>query len=240
WDTTCTSTGGSLQDCYYASGSGCVSNSFNPPGWGYANSPNSACLGWSSKRSPTGSQLCTNPRLDRDNVRCDRTISDPTNSAFCGPENINIDNPVNGDTFVVGVNHYGNSAGSPNSKPHVNLYCNGERVISVGYNPATGQTMYPLLNTPGDDTDGDFWTVATIRANVSGGNLSSCTVTTVPSRVANPTRDGPPNPGGTGNDICVDNGYLSKAFVETGRNANVAGNGAQGTQPPAAAGFCKH
>ena len=134
---------------------------------------------------------------------------------------------------MVGVNHYGNNSGTANAKPHVNLYCNGERVVSVGYNPATGQTAFPLLNTPGSDVSGDFWTVATIRANVTGGNLTSCTVTTVPSRMANATRDGPGNPG---NDICVDNMYATKNFVDNGTGQGLA----QGALPTMASQWCKH
>ena len=228
WNTLCMNSNGSVEDCYYSSGSGCPNTNPNP-NWGYTNSATSACQGWSSKRTAA----CTNPRLDLDNVRCDRAQTDPTNSSFCGPENINLDQPNNNDTFVVGVNHYGNNSGTANAKPHVNLYCNGERVVSVGFNPATGQTSFPLLTTPGNDATGDFWTVATIKANVTGGNLSSCTVTTVPSRVANATRDGTGNPG---NDICVDHMYPSKNFVDNGTGQGLT----QGALPTMATQWCKH
>ncbi|MDP2273702.1 MAG: hypothetical protein Q8N23_23305 [Archangium sp.] len=228
WNATCMNTNGSVEDCYWAGASRCANGSTDP-GWGYTDSAMSACRGWSSKRTSS----CTNPRLDLDNVRCDRGLTDPTDSAFCGPENINLDNPVNNDTFVVGVNHFGNTSGTSNAKPHVNLYCNGERVVSVGYNPATGQTAFPLLNTPGQDATGDFWTVATIKANVVGGNLTSCTVTTVPSRTANPTRDGPGTPG---NDICVDNMYATKNFVDNGTGQGLT----QGAKPVTAIQWCKH
>lgn len=229
WVETCKNPDNSLQDCHYLPSSGCASG--GDPKWGYAASPASACLGWSSKRTDN----CNNPRLDRDNVRCDRTITNPTDMNFCGPENINLDNPNNGDRFVVGVNHYGNSRGTPNARPHVNLYCNGERVLSVGYNPATGQTSFPLLNTAGAMSSGDFWTVATIKTNVSGGAITSCDITPIPSRVADIVRDGPANMGGTGNGICVDHGYSSKRFAEN------AGQGvASGSQPMSANQWCKH
>lgn len=227
WNAICSNPNGSVEDCYYHSSSGCA-NGATAPGWGYLNSAASACRGWSSKRT----SACTNPRLDLDNVVCDRAITDPTSTSFCGPENINLDNPMNNDAFVVGVNHYGTS-GAATAKPHVNLYCNGERVLSVGYNPATGQNAFPLLNTPGDDATGDFWTVATIRANVMGGNLTSCTVSTVPSRTADPTRDGPGNPG---NDICVDNGYATKNFVDNGTGQGLT----QGALPMTPSQWCKH
>ena len=228
WNTTCMNGNSSVEDCYWSSASGCPNSNANP-GWGYANSAATACQGWSSKRTAA----CTNPRLDRDNISCDRGQADPTNTSFCGPENINLDNPVNSDTFVVGVNHFGNNSGTANAKPHVNLYCNGERVVSVGYNPATGQTAFPLLTTQGGDSTGDFWTVATIRANVVGGNLTSCTVTTVPSRTANATRDGP---GAPGNDICVDHAYATKNFVDNGTGQGLT----QGAKPTTAVQWCKH
>jgi hypothetical protein len=168
---------------------------------------------------------------------------------FCGPENINLDNPNDNDTFVVGVNHYHNTAGTPNAKPHVNLYCNGERVLSAGYNPVTGQTAFPLLKTQGADSTGDEWTVATIKAHVSGGQLTSCDVATVPSHHADPTRDGPaaaPAPNDT-TGICVDStanatpapnqySYKDHAFID-----HTALQGApNGTLPGSAAAWCKH
>jgi hypothetical protein len=241
WAQTCTNTDGSGQDCHYNSSSGCRDYSSQGPRWGYTDSPDSACLGWSSKRSGSSSQGCTNPRLDKDNVSCDRSVSNPVSSSFCGPENINLDNPKNGESFVVGANYYG---GSTVTRPHVNLYCNGERVLSVGYNPATGQTSFPALRKAGSDTTGDFWTVATVKANVNGsGQLTSCDVTTIPSRAADPLRDGPPSMGSLGNDKCVDTTcdggvgcYKTKAFLEVGTTQS----GAPGSIPSTAANWCKH
>ncbi len=241
WDNTCTGNAvGLFQDCYYSPASGCPSGS---PGWGYATSPNSACQGWGSKR---GTNACTNPRLDRDNVTCSRTTADPNASNFCGPENINIDNPNDNDRFVVGVNHFGNSSGSPNAKPHVNVYCNGARVLSIGYNPASGQTAFPLMTKQGGNTTGDFWTAALITAHLDGGVLSNCDVATVPSHFADPTRDGP-SPDGGGNAICVDStanltptpnqyNYASHKFVDPGSKQGLT----PGTQPVTPAQWCKH
>jgi hypothetical protein len=92
--------------------------------------------------------------------------------------------------------------------------------------------MFPLLDTPGADTNGDFWTVAIIQANVAQGLLTSCDVVTIPSRVANPTRDGPGNPGSA---LCVDHGYSSKAFAE-----NPSQGVAPGSQPMLPTQWCKH
>lgn len=248
WNLLCRSGGGLFptnQDCYYSSSSGCRDDSLQAPRWGYTDSAASACLGWSSRRAP-GSQGCTNPRLDRDNIACNRTISDPTNLDFCGPENINLDNPANGDTFVIGVTHYQNRGGGPEAKPHVNVYCNGRRVLSVGYNPATGQ-QWPLLRTPGADDNGDFWTAALVKANVAAGMLTSCDVTPLPSRHADPTRDGTVAMPGAGNGLCVDSmmnqtpapnqfSFTSRRFID---NPTTQG-GAVGTMPMTPAQWCKH
>jgi hypothetical protein len=229
WDGTC-----SNQDCYYANES---------PNWGYASSPDSACRGWSSRR--TGA--CTNPRLDADNVSCSRTISDPAAGNFCGPENINIDNPKDGDRFVVGVNYFTGRGTPPRSHPHVNIYCNGKRVLSAGYNPVTGQVNFPVLLKSGGDSSGDFWTVATVQTTVdTSGNLVSCNVETIPSRHADPTRDGP-SPTGTGADFCVDSttnatpapntfNYSSHRFVDSNSSQGLAA----GAIPQTREQWCKH
>lgn len=228
WDGTC-----SGQDCYYAA---------KAPNWGYAASPDSACKGWSSKQTGT----CNNPRLDRDNISCSRTNTDPAASSFCGPENINLDNPKDGDRFVVGVNYYKKATATTAAHPHVNLYCNGARVLSAGYNPVTGQNSFPAMLKSGSDSTGDFWTVATIRTSVDdGGTLIDCDVDTLPSRSADPTRDGPPTLLGGGSDFCVDStdnkspvpfNYSSHKFVDPG-----SGQGLDAGLVPAAPGqWCKH
>jgi hypothetical protein len=225
------------QDCFYAN---CTDVDL---GWGYSASATTACHGWGSLRDPTAG--CENPRLDRDNVTCNKAQPDPLAVDFCGPENINLDNPKNDDKFVVGVNHYGNHGGTANAKPHVNIYCNGSRVLSVGYNPATGQTQFPLLNRGGSNTSGDFWNAVVVTAHVTAGTLSSCTVETVPSHHADPGRDGTASTAGAGNDICVESkmnastpaySYKTHQFVDTGSAQGIAA----GSQPTTAAQFCKH
>ncbi|MBL9039324.1 MAG: hypothetical protein JNG84_12470 [Archangium sp.] len=233
WGGTCNG-----QDCYYASA--CAGGS--DPGWSYTASPTTACQGWSSRR---GTNACSNPRLDRDNVSCTRTEDDPTSGAFCGPENTNLDNPRNGDTFVIGANYFG---GSSMAKPHVNVYCNGRRVLSVGYNPATGQTGFPLLRTSGGGASGDHWTVATVKANVTGTSLTSCDVTPIPSRHADTTRDGPVAMSGAGNNICVDSTMNQTPAPNTysypSGNRRFVSNPAQGVTigsiPQTPTQWCRH
>lgn len=237
WNLLCLN-GSAAQDCYYSATSGCRDNSVNGPGWGYTNSPPSSCIGWGSGRTANSTQGCTNPRLDRDTITCNRS-PDPLVRDFCGPENINLDNPNDGDQFVVGVNYYSAPSTTVPLRPHVNVYCGGRRVLSSGVNPRTGQ-QWPLLTRPGSEESGDFWTVALLRATVSGGQ-TSCAVTPLPARFADPTRDGPST------DFCVDSqtnqtpapnqfSAVSRRFID---NATGQG-GASGTRPMQPTQWCKH
>jgi hypothetical protein len=199
WFHTC-STGQDADDCYFDPDSGCLG--FTGVGWGYAKSPDTACKGWSSSRSAG----CDNPRLDQDNVVCDPLIADPMNKddifgdGFCSPENINLDNPKDGDRFAVGVQYYGkgDTAGTMQAKPHVNIYCNGERRLAFGYDPtSTPINNFPALLDDGTDDHGDMWEVATIQAKVAAGALTDCIITPVHSKTPKPTKDG-------SKDVCVD------------------------------------
>ncbi len=175
----------SNQDCYYANCKGGSS-----PKWFAANPDSSVCQGWGSKTTGT----CFNPRLDRDLISCNPSTTNPNGSDFCGPENINIDAPPNGSKYAVAVKHF---SGSPPTRAHVNVYCNGERVLSTGYNPVTGND-FPKLLTSGGNSGGDMWKVAMITANVNGSGALDCLVEPVPSSNPHPATDG-------SNAYCVDN-----------------------------------
>ena len=169
WSDSC-----SNEDCYYGN---CVNAS---PAW-YTASAASACHGWGSQ---TTSSTCGNPRLDRDangvSGICSSSVTNPNQftsgplgvgGGYCGPENINVDAPADASTYAVAVKFYG---GADASKTHVNIYCNGARIFSAGYNPITGNNSPTLLKS-GQDTTGDMWKVAQVGATVAGGNLT-CTV----------------------------------------------------------------
>ncbi len=195
------------------------------PIWGYAPSDTRACTGWAARGLTRPDGGCNNPRLDRDQISCDPLERDPTASDFCGPENINLDNPRDGERFVVGVNYFGGEREVP---VHANVYCNGERVVSMGFNPVTG-SGFPRLLRAGGDSSGDFWTAAVLTTRVdSTQQLTSCFVETIPSRTADPLRDG-------SQAYCVDTG-TSRAFV-----AVDAGQGdTPGSIPTARERWCKH
>ncbi len=196
WFLTCGQTPHS-DDCYYNNSSGCTRS--EGPGWGYADSHNEACHGWGSLRNP--SHGCSNPRLDRDNITCSPTQSDPNGvptiaGDFCGPENINLDNPNPGDRFMVGVQCYNCATTYRPSHPHINIYCNGERVMSAGYEPSQPEPHFPALTKSGGSSSGSMWEAAYIRWD---GGDTPCRVDGIPSTNPYPNADGSVS-------NCVDNG----------------------------------
>ncbi|MCC6645263.1 MAG: hypothetical protein IT374_06815, partial [Polyangiaceae bacterium] len=208
WFDTC-GQAPSSDDCNYRCESGCrtgnkgycVGKPAPAPGWGYVESPNDNCHGWGSLRE--AGQTCDNPRLDADNLGCSLGLTDPSaGGAFCGPENINLDNPVVGDRFLIGVHYY---AGGAPVHPHVNVYCNGERRLSIGHDPTTTPPlMFPTLlkayNQTEPSFDADMWEVATVRWF---GGADPCQVDPVPSKAAKFDRDGSPA-------FCVDTNRQNK------------------------------
>ena len=198
WSGTCAN-----QDCYY---SGCYGGS--SPSWGYTASALTACEGWGSQA--TGGS-CGNPRLDRDanglSGTCDPTQVNPNapgggfgGGGFCGPENINVDAPADQSKYAVAVRYF---RGNVPSRTHVNVYCNGERVLSTGYNPVNGND-FPKLSTAGANSTGDMWKVAMITAHVNGGVLT-CDVAPTQSQLPHVATDG-------SNAYCVDNTTQDTAF----------------------------
>jgi hypothetical protein len=198
------------EDCYYGDCSTVSGN--GPPNWGYMAGAATDCTGWGSQSTGTS---CSNPRLDRDanglSGPCDPTLSNPNATpaipgfgGFCGPENINVDAPANGDVFAVGLRFYGrDGSATANALSHVNIYCDGARILSAGYDPTTPGAVYPQLITPGQDTTGDMWKVALVTTSVTGGALT-CNVAPTQSTTPDAQRDG-------STAYCVDNASLQGA-----------------------------
>jgi len=164
WFTTggADSTTDNSDDCFY---SNCKAIDYTPGSmtaaqWGNANSPLAECVG-----SPEGSQwmtdgFCHNPRLDIDNI-----------ATKGKPENINVDNAQNGDTFRAAVHYY---SGSTEEHPMVNIYCGGVLKATFGKAPntLTGFNKGQAYNK------GQLWRVADVKAIVdASGNTTDCTVT---------------------------------------------------------------
>lgn len=142
------------QDCHYA-----TCQAFDtPPSWGYADTPITNCRGPGARGGFTAA--CPNPRLDVDNIFEDDEYI---------PENINVDNPGDGDRFRVMVHHYDFSDVA--TRPLVNVYCGGTLRGTYGADPdfVTGFDM------GGGDEGGDMWRVVDITAEVDAdGTTTGC------------------------------------------------------------------
>ncbi len=173
-------------DCYFSSSSGCRGFDNSPSTWGYERSPFASCHGWGSRRG--GSDGCDNPRLDSDNITCDTSETDPADTtSFCAAENINIDAPGDGDRFAIGV--HGFTIDSSEVRPHVNIYCNGERRLALGYDPTSGQN-FPVMKVGGTADGGDMWEAAIVEWSDDGAGNTDCTITPVSSTTPKPDKDG--------------------------------------------------
>jgi uncharacterized protein YfaP (DUF2135 family) len=148
-------------------------------------------------------------------------VGDDTTGGFCGPENINIDAPSSGSKYAVAVKYYG---GDAPSRTHVNVYCNGARVLSTGYNPVTA-VNYPQLTTSGQDSDGDMWKVGLVTITGTGAAMQ-CAVDPTVSKTPVPVLDGP-----TG--FCVDN-------TTTNGSNSVRYLAPNGVVPASAGAMCWH
>jgi hypothetical protein len=165
WFTTDGSSSGSTNndDCYYLNcrASNLVGGS--GPNWGYAHTSVDNCKGAPDDGSTwTSAGYCASPRLDVDN------ISTPGK-----PENINVDDPNNGDKFRVMVHFYGGS--SITVHPMVNIYCGGNILATYGADPDFVQNF----NKPGHYGNGDggsIWRVVDATTQVTGGVTTGCTL----------------------------------------------------------------
>jgi len=221
---------GANEDCYYGDCLGFASSDGGSfVDWGYDPGTSSECDGWGSQAEGTDS--CNNPRLDRDangtSGICDPNETNPNgmsfNGPFCGSENINLDNPNDGDVFAVAMRFYTKN-GNTNPNPHVNIYCNGARVLSAGYDPVAGNEFPQMIND-GGDTTGDMWKVGLVTTQVSNGVLT-CNVAPTPSQVPDVVRDG-------SSAYCVDN------YHRQGANSQVRLT-KTGDEPTSASQLCFH
>jgi|GEM_PF-1897025 len=118
----------STSACFY---NNCKATSSNHPDWGYPNTENYDKEG--------NLKDMKNPRLDMDNI-----------STEGEPENINVDNPNNNDTFRVGVKYF---SGSKLTHPVINVYCGGTLKATYGVEPqVSGFTKSPY-----------FWKVVEVK-----------------------------------------------------------------------------
>ena len=129
--------------------------------WGYPNSPLEECVGGPQGRDWAALGYCTNPRLDIDN-----NLRQGTGL----PENINIDQPNDGDGFRIMVQNFSGSY----AQPIVNIYCGGSRVATYGAPP---DVLPAFSGSRGGSTVGAMWRVADVVTNVASNGEVSCSVT---------------------------------------------------------------
>ena len=129
--------------------------------WGYEDTALAGCEG-----GPLGDQWrargsCANPRLDIDN-----NLSEGTGV----PENINVDNPRDGQSFRIMVQNFS----GPVARPVVNIYCGGRRVSTFGQAP---DVVPGFRGRRGDVGIGAMWRVADVRVRVDAAGQTDCEVT---------------------------------------------------------------
>ncbi len=125
--------------------------------WGYADSTGSAC------RAPDSGGVCHNPRIDVDNNgRTSGTNSDSD------PENINVDDPRDGDRFRVAAYYW---RGTVAQQPMLNIYCGGALRATLG-GAMVGGALYGSAPVPGFasglgafDRTASFWRIADVRVH---------------------------------------------------------------------------
>jgi hypothetical protein len=144
-------------DCHYVD---CKKEPSTPiADWGYAPSPTAGCPpGWPAEG-------CRNPRLDIDNINVAGV-----------PENINVDQPADGDTFRMLVHYYSSLNTIPPVHPMVNIYCGGHLQATFGAVPDLVDGFVRPAGGGGAAT-GPMWRVADVTAHVTGGVTTGCTIT---------------------------------------------------------------
>jgi hypothetical protein len=166
WFTTDGTSSGATNndDCHYIN---CRASNYvdgSAPSWGYSRTSVDNCKGAPDDGATwAAAGYCASPRLDVDN------ITTPGK-----PENTNIDDPNDGDTFRVMVHFYGGS--STVAHPLVNVYCGGTIVATYGAAPDFVQQF----NKPGDyanGSGGSMWRVVDVTTHVSGGVTTGCDLT---------------------------------------------------------------
>jgi len=131
-------------DCYWEN---CTGEEYYVS-WGYDDTDLSRCI-----NGPLGVNweqigVCHNPRLDIDN----RAVQG-------WPENVNIDNPHNGDKFRVMVEYY--VGDHRPTHPMVNIYCGGHLKGTYGADPDLVEGMYDSGMEP-------MWRVVDVTTLVQG------------------------------------------------------------------------
>ncbi len=118
---------------------------------------------------------CYNPRLDVDTVNCDANVTDPADSAFCAPENINIDFPPLDQWTRIAVNYFSRNGTNYDVQPRVNVYCDGRLSAQLGPN-GYNVPESPMVFQPFEADNRTYWLVADVIFQDDGCGGRLCTV----------------------------------------------------------------
>jgi hypothetical protein len=123
---------------------------------------------------------CHNPRSDIDEIQCDYSVTDPNNTRFCAPENINVDYVPDRQWFRIGVHYYWNHNQTYTVHPEVKVFCNGALSADLGphgyYTPEQPVTFPSSAGQGMGGTGNRFWVVADVAFTDDGCGHVSCVV----------------------------------------------------------------
>jgi hypothetical protein len=121
---------------------------------------------------------CHNPRLDLENASCDFAVMDPNNSAFCNPENINVDYPPTGKWMRIGVHYFSNHGLTYAVHPELKIFCDGGLAAHLGpqgyYSPEAAVTFAASDGAGPSGTR--FWIAADVAFSSDACGKSYCAV----------------------------------------------------------------
>jgi len=161
------------QDCYYADckASSCCWGGVPAVDWGLTHSTDLAAC----RDAPHGEGAqwvtlgyCANPRLDVDIISCTTGVTDPTDPAFCAPENINIDNPPPYRPMRILVNYYSAHSFTGVTNASVNIYCGGELRATLGQHALSYGGSY--------GEDNDSWLAADVQFYETTCGMLGCEI----------------------------------------------------------------
>ncbi|MGB0646453.1 MAG: hypothetical protein ACPGQS_04715 [Bradymonadia bacterium] len=129
--------------------------------WGHSSSPLSECEGGPQGDRWRALGYCANPRLDIDN-----NLSEGTGL----PENINLDQPTNGEGYRIMIQNFSGLV----ARPIVNVYCGGRLTATYGAPP---DVLQNFSGRRGDSGIGAMWRVAEVFPEVTpDGETTGCRV----------------------------------------------------------------
>jgi hypothetical protein len=129
---------------------------------------------------------CHNPRLDMDTVSCDVSVTDPTNSAFCNPENANIDFPPLETWTRIGVQYYSNQLQTYAVHPVIKVFCDGRLAAHLG--PEGYDAPVTFASSEGAVTTANtFWLAADVAFVEDACGQRGCVVAPLYSNASSRT-----------------------------------------------------